>query len=194
MNPYFIVSLPRSRTAWLSNLLTHGQSRCLHEAIGQCSPANAIHDLREVLSNAHNHGKHIGDSDSGLPTLWPRLKDAFPKARYVFIVRPFQEAFASHRKAFPCFDEKMVHAAFVRIDSGLEKMRLEVEQSISIDYDQLNDPHICKYIWDFCAPGEPFDFERSEMLQTFRVNQIYDAAMERAHPAVAQQVKLLRHD
>jgi len=188
-DPYFIVALPRSRTAWLANLLTHGHSYCHHEAIVRCNPANVLHDLKEVLSNAHPHYKFTGDSDSGLPLLWPQLKEAFPSARYVFIERPFRDALKSHIKAFPCLDPVNVEDAFCQIDNALEVMRLTVDKFITVQYDQLDDPHICKYIWDFCAPGERFDFERSEMLQGLRVNQIYTEVAARAHPAFLERMK-----
>lgn len=194
MNPFFIIGLPRSRTAWLSVFLSSGPSTCFHEAVGSCSPQNVLHDLKAVLqSNAHPH-RFTGDSDSALPLFWPRLSDVFPRARYVFVDRPFNEAFASHRKAFPCFDEERVKFAFDGICRGIEAMKQDVEDSITVNYDQLDEPHICNYIWEFCVPGAPFDFERSEMLQALRINQIHDKVVERCHPKFAERILACHHD
>lgn len=193
-NPFFITGLPRSRTAWLSVFLSHGPSVCLHEAIGSCDPQNVIYDLKAVLqSNAHPH-RFTGDSDSALPIYWPHLNEAFPNARYVFVDRPFNEAFQSHLKAFPCFDEAKVRFAFDCISHGIARMKDEAEDFITVNYDQLDEPHICNYIWQFCVPGVPFDFERSERLQTLRINQIHDKLIERCHPRFAERILACHHD
>lgn len=191
MKPFFITGFPRSRTAWLANLMTHGKSYCHHEAVAACDPRNVLYDLSHLLSNAHAHYQHIGDSDSSVALLFPKIQDVFPGAKYVFVERPYTDAFESHRRAFPCFKHNAVVEAFDAIAVGLERMDFNVENKIKVRYDQLDDPHILNYIWEFCCPGERFDFERSEMLQTFRINQIHDQAVERAHPGFAVVSKLL---
>lgn len=188
MNPYFIVGLPRTRTAWLSILLSSGPSICHHEALLRCEPSSPIFDLRAILSNVPHPHKYVGDSDSGLPLYFPKLKQTWPSAKYVLVERPFTEAFKSHRRAFPCFKSEKVRQAFDLIAQGLEVMKPATD-NIVVNYDQLNDPMICKYIWDFCTDNSPFDVERCERLQQLRVNQIYSKVIEYAHPGFVANLK-----
>lgn len=74
---YFIVGLPRSRTAWLANFMTYDCSFCFHEGLVEAGSVEGLMDLKKLCPDAFV----IGNSDSGLPLFADATLKAFPDAR-----------------------------------------------------------------------------------------------------------------
>ncbi len=93
---FFILGMPRSRTAWLSVALTYGDSVCLHEGVAGCgSFGEYAAKLRAVPSAI------VGDSDPALVYWVPQLRAEFPNARFLVVWRDPAEALRSLKAAEP---------------------------------------------------------------------------------------------
>lgn len=78
-DPFFILGLPRSRTAWLATWLSYNGRICWHDALGHVTNEN---DLRALVdAGACGFAETAG-------SYFPRvLHRAFPKAKFVFVTR-----------------------------------------------------------------------------------------------------------
>lgn len=82
---FFVTGLPRSRTAWLSVLLTTDRSICFHE------PSPRLNDISELEGVfASQFYDYAGASDSGLGFFIERILEEFAP-RTVVIERPLAE-------------------------------------------------------------------------------------------------------
>lgn len=92
---FFITGFPRSRTAWLANLLTYGNSFCYHDVM---LGLDRIEQLRERLDRAP--ARNVGISDPANLYYWRQLREWYPDAKWVVIHRSFEEAQKASLKAF----------------------------------------------------------------------------------------------
>jgi hypothetical protein len=93
---FFILGMPRARTAWLSVALTFGESVCLHEGVANCGTfAEYAAKLRSIPSRV------VGDSDAALVYWLPALQEEFPDAAFVVVRRDHDAAKFSLMRAEP---------------------------------------------------------------------------------------------
>lgn len=153
MKTFFVMSLPRSRTAWFANFLTHENSFCFHEAFLQVRSPN---QLRELFAST---GKEIvGNSDCGNLFFVDEILDAFPDAKFIVIERPVEDVLASIRSLGPEFsDEETVWHAYDRLREFKRQHNPLIWQ-----YDHLSLPSLA-LIWQHCI-GTRFDVQRASML------------------------------
>lgn len=178
MNHYFITGFPRSRTAWLANLLTWGDSFCFHEAYDHVMEGESIAD---VLGKVPHTVEFCGDSDSAIALCADDVLAEFPDAKFVFIKRPIEEVIESYKKSL---DEDPLFVTFSREEiaqqMGDHERRLDDLQSqisssrkMTVRYSDLERKPTVMAIWRFCLPGREFPHMRYAMLQNLRVTQIY---------------------
>jgi hypothetical protein len=152
MNPFFIASLPRSRTAWLANFLTYQDSFCFHEPMNK-------YGLKEYPRMLMGTGKkYAGVSDSLNTLIMEELVDLFPQAKIVVIKRPVEEVEKSlNALGFPCSKllEKMVRE--------LEKI-IHAYDPLVIDYHNFRP----RKIWYYLFPDQ-LDHARLDQLETFNI-------------------------
>ncbi|HZQ45563.1 MAG TPA: sulfotransferase [Verrucomicrobiae bacterium] len=191
-NPFFIISLPRSRTAWLANLLTYGDySFCHHEATRYCQTLEELNDLMD------GDEWHQGNSDSCLVT-WgvDNILKMWPSARFVFIYRDSVECNRSYKAAFPEIVSRCPNTERVLIELMLQmkelRNKLEPERVLAVSYPQLEQTKYIREIWEFCLPGLPFPVQRVNMLQQMRVDTIFQKMMQNVHPKLQKQFQKLK--
>lgn len=88
----FVTGLPRSRTAWFSNYLSHGNASIIHDGFRLL---NAIDDFPIQLKKEFPYSEVIGNSDPANILFWERIVEWFPHAKWVVVRRPFEEVFES---------------------------------------------------------------------------------------------------
>lgn len=153
MNPYFIASLPRSRTAWLANFLTYGPSFCYHEPMNE-APLQEYPWLFGRVAY-----EYVGASDSANTLVMEQLIDIFPAAKIVVVRREVAQVRASLQR--------------IGLDAGiwLEKMnklldRIEhAYRPLVISYAAFD----AEAIWRYLFPSVPLNRKRLEMLENLRV-------------------------
>jgi hypothetical protein len=155
MTPYFIASLPRSRTAWLANFLTYGPSYCFHEPMHQVPLAQYPWLLGSVGT------EFVGSSDCVNSVVMDQLIDMFPVAKIVVIRRNMVKVKESLAKiglpSTGIWLEKM--------DQALNRI-VRAYRPLVIDYIDFD----AAKIWNYLFPEVPLNRRRLEQLETMRIN------------------------
>lgn len=143
--PFLIVSLPRSRTFWLSHFLSYGDVRCLHEPSIHFT---SLADLAGLLDRPNT-----GAADPMLTLLWERAKGYRQDLLLIAVRRAVSDVIASGE------------ALGIR-DPGVERLVWKIEAALSeaekhsdtlaFDYSQLDSEEYCREIFERCT-GRPFD-------------------------------------
>jgi hypothetical protein len=158
---FFIASLPRSRTAWLANFLTFGDSFCYHEALKYC----AAGELKKFFEATGS--KFVGDSDSGLPFFIDDVMNQFPDGKLVVIERDPAPVVKSLERVFPDTGTDF-REVVSKTQTALERLKTKYHPHV-VPFDGLSDRDVCKKLWNYCLPGVPFDERRWKMLDLLTV-------------------------
>lgn len=178
MTPYLIASLPRSRTAWLANVLTWEKSFCFHEMLKECaSPDQLIH---RMINGSPIDGKYVGDADPMIPMFWEKVIKTMPDAKVLFVVRDPEQSFHAMEKALNESNVAVVPAVlqhFVLSSArSIEQFFkfLPEEQRLSVSFDSLNSIDVVKRLWSFLLPDIEFPFGRVRRLMNMKVTSMLD--------------------
>jgi hypothetical protein len=139
---FFITGLPRSRTAWLANLLSYGdKSFCFHEAVRRATDLEAQFKLYDSVTH-----DLVGDSSCGLLLNWQEVSARYPDARWVIIRRDPQQVLESSRRAFPWL--KVTADAIRDLAGRLREARNALPNLLSVEFDELDEkvPEILDHI------------------------------------------------
>lgn len=169
MANFFITGLPRSRTAWLANLMTYNGAFCLHEG------AKLFPDKEGYVDWLRSgHAAHVGDSSSGLLKTPEILLHDFPDAPLVLIDRPVDEAEQALKDSFGVgFGEDKE-----QIVSAMEKLRRR-SNTLIINYSSLDSLTVIKNIWFHLLTFVPFDAAPAAMLGELTV-QVHEGKYMRS--------------
>jgi hypothetical protein len=159
--PFFVTGLPRSRTAWLANWLTTDRSLCYHDA-----------PFDSELCSA---GRHVGFSGPELAEDFDRIAAEEPTARWLVVLRPSQDCFASFvrwagalLKSVNATPESLIIAWKSR-EKAVAKICLH-STAFVIDYKSMDEPNL-RTAWRHILPEIPFDSERFKVLNGLNVQQ-----------------------
>lgn len=149
---FFILGLPRSRTAWLANFMTHDGLFCYHEGIDGCTSMN---EYKEKIGND-------GDSSTGLIML--NLDRYFTDAKKVIIDTSIDRAAEFGSEAYGVDMTDMFEKA---------KNKLDAMDGLHIDFNDINVR--LREIWEYIT-DKPFNQKRADMLVklNIQVNDVYD--------------------
>ncbi len=157
--PFLVFSLPRSRSAWLSNLLTYDGAFCGHELMAEFPTPEA---LSQALTSSEM--VFFGNADTSQSLHFERLVELMPEAKMVAIMRPVEEVMASVEKlGLPCSRERM--QPFVE---AMERVA-DAPDVLTVNYGDLSDEGVCESIVRHCCPGIWHDHKRCQMLQDFNI-------------------------
>ena len=111
MTPWFVLSYPRCRTAWLSVFLSGAGVPCFHEAWKRVKTAKEMRALMEA-----QHAPVVVNSDCGNVFLLNELQEEFPEARYLTIANSDEAIVSSLKESYGNLDYtemmQMYRAAF----------------------------------------------------------------------------------
>lgn len=169
---FLVLSLPRSRSAWLARFLSYKGNDCAHDLAPR---ATSVQDLAEAFDRVN------GSVETGLSEAWSRLAERFPRLRIVTIQRPLIEV---------CKSLIRVGAPVHLADLARKQYYLEKIPGLKIDFDSLNNPEVCRTIFEQCLEV-PFDLSWwetlapvniqinvAEQLQQLHANQANIASMK----------------
>lgn len=163
---FFIGALPRSRTAWLANLLTFGDSLCLHGGLLECE---GHAERLPTLLQAKPHAV-VGNSDPSM-MVYPNfetIRAAFPASRWVFLIQDPKRSWERHRAAFPEVDvgQDFFEQLLRRI--GTASASMPDTQRICLQETELQSFRVCDNICRHCT-GRTLEFNRWKMLDKMTV-------------------------
>lgn len=156
--PFFIVSLPRSGTAWLANFLTFGDAFCFHEGLFGC---DSLDRFAKVLQGVEQ--SVVGNADTGAIYVLPALYTRYPGAKYVFIIRDLVDICASlHRVGLsPASVPEMADYLWWGIAM--------IDGALTVKFDDLFNQITLREIWKHVGMPDPFPFRRTEMLRQMHI-------------------------
>jgi len=142
---FFVVGLPRSRTAWLANFLTY-EHHCYHEGMNGCQ---SIADYRNKLGNDK------GDASTALMLI--DLNAMFPKAPVVIIDSDIKRSIQYAYDTFHYYNP----AYFRYLKDRLKKIK-----GLHIAFEEIDD--CLEIIWKTLM-NTPFNNERAELLKQMKI-------------------------
>ena len=143
---FFIAGLPRSRTAWLANLLTTKDSFCFHEVIGRTGMLPERTD------------KYVGSAET--------CSYLIPEgSKTVIIHRSVDDCMASMAKSFDITNAELdlLRAAF-----EVESVALYKLSGLHIDFEDIDDN--IEHIWKYLLPSIPVDLDRVAEMKRVNVS------------------------
>lgn len=165
-SPYFLVTgLPRSRTAWLADLLSYGrESLCLHEPLRQGAASRP--SLRELLNQTSHRYRGLSDCTLG------RYAEEIPREARIVVIKRSRED---------------VEQALIRRYGGTstralglleeELSALESEHTcLVVGFSELSSPLTLARLWRHCLPEVPPDRVRIQELLQLNVQRHGDRA------------------
>lgn len=142
---FFVLSLPRSRSKWLSEFLSFGGRRCGHDLIVECGGSEEFAEALEGFEGSVETGAMLG---------WRGLRDRWPQAKILTVHRPIGEVYWSFRK--------------LGLEISLEQLALREQMLLacaksrgvmSVTFDQLNNFDACAGVFGHCLElGLEYDY------------------------------------
>ena len=148
MAHFMVLSLPRSRSFWLSLFLSADGMQCAHDLLVQ---SKSLTDFETRLSLVD------GSCETGAIVGWRLLRHRLPKLRLITVLRRPEEVIESIARKGYLVPKGVIESRF----SMLEDLSCE-ENVFSFDYEELSNPAALESI---CAvAGVPWSQERCERL------------------------------
>ena len=181
MRTFFVLSLPRSGTAWLSNFLTWGNAHCFHEVSYGCE---SLDDIKKAFSNANM--PVVGSADTATCMFADKLHEAFPGSKFLIVIRD-KEAVR----------QSLQHNGFD--DSGLDMLgralsdaaRNEELDGATIPFEALFTQTGMRQVWEFLEMQGPFPWQRLEMLRDMNIQDV--ARFQCTTPYAQQKISMNIH-
>jgi len=146
---FFVLGLPRSRTAWLANFLTYGDLFCHHEASNGCK------------SMAEYKDKIQDDGDSNTAIALFNIEEEFPDAKFIIIDSPPEKAIEYSLKTYGIENKESILEMKAILDN-IDGLHIPVND---ID-NRLED------IWNYVS-SDHFNEKRAKLLSSLNI-QILD--------------------
>lgn len=169
---FFITGLPRSKSAWLANYLTYGESFCWHD---QLQHFTHLQDFRNYME--WTSASLVGHSDPANILVWRDLATMFPDATWIVVRRDLDDCYHSCRR----INIHTEHERLWKLNDELKTLCRELKP-VELSFDQ---PHLGEAA--AAALGLPFNPQRAALLEHLqvqveptylrnRINQLQQAA------------------
>jgi hypothetical protein len=162
-NVTFVMSLPRSRTAWMAQTFYPGLYT-MHDPLKACE---SIAELQQFVdSHLHEaleyHREHpVAVIDTSAVFFYPEINLRFPRARYLFVRRRMEDVQHSLAKAGQ--PTEMIREANKHYTAARTLANVDKHATMVVQYEDLNDVRVLHNMWRFMGalgdPGEGY-FER----------------------------------
>ena len=191
---FLISGLPRSRTAWLANFLSNGDSLCSHSCL-----LDYDLDMARLLAHFDTVSHLYQDVGDACPSLLYYFKDIWnsrPDIRWVIVMRKTPDSKAGYDRAFPelplspeAWERTQAAYRFAceTVSNTTDRYRAILTSFADLIYDSE-----CNRIHKFCL-GREMDFLRWEILNRMNVQADKRAWQASLSPSMASRLKLLEH-
>jgi hypothetical protein len=169
---FLVLGRPRSRTAWVANLLTvPPASFCLHE--GMADAGASLPRLRDRLVGLD--AEAVGNADTGLIHHLDETLGLFRDARLVVMTGND----ASWKQW--CSRMGVQEAVRRKVQDDYERACLILRgRAHFADCREITtDPRAASALWAHCVPDRPFDRERWEVLKDLNIQIIPESLLRR---------------
>jgi hypothetical protein len=147
--PFIVHALPRSRTFWLSRLLTHRGWTCGHD---EARHVRSLEDVKSWLSMPL-----VGSVETAAAPWWRLVQQVRPDIRTVVVRRPVEDVILSLLRTGVAFDAPKLRAAMIKLDRKLDQIEARVPGCLSVTFDALAHEATCARIYEHCLqmPSDP---------------------------------------
>lgn len=190
MIPFIVLSLPRTRSTWLSKFLTYGDWVCGHDELQH---TRTLEDIKNWFNQPN-----IGTVET-LAAPWWRLIPTFaPNAKIVVIKRPVNEVVDSLIKVCPnTFNRDVLTKSMTYLDRKLDQLSKRLPNVLIVNFKDLNNQQTCAEIFEYCL-GLPHDWVhwlkyKDQNIQTnlkaiVRYAEAYKDSFEKLGNAATQKI------
>lgn len=145
---FLILALPRSRTFWLSRLLTYGDIECGHE---EARYLRSMADAKIWLTQEHR-----GSAETALAPFWRLAHKINPNLRVVVVRRPVAEVVKSvmalDLSGIGAFSAIALTQAMTRLDAKLSQIERRLPNVLSVNFHDLDHEAMIKSVFAHCVP------------------------------------------
>ena len=163
-NEFLITSLPRCRTAWLTNLFLTERTHCFHIL----SASHNYHEMQELFRETGKEYVGICEPDSLFCQFTDYLDFVSKTIPVVIIERPVDEALkaglASSNFGFIDLQTKLMEDRV----GWIQVIKQQFENVLVFQMSELSTKNICT-IWKHCVPNIEIDLMRLEQLQELQI-------------------------
>lgn len=133
---FLILSLPRSRSKWLSEFLSPCDKKCGHDLIVQCK---SVADFASAL------GACVGSCETGAMVGWKLIRQLMPEVRLLVVRRPVGEVMDSFRRLGFGVDETLLEERAAMLDACSQAAGVT-----TYSFSSLRSFGVCKEIFESC--------------------------------------------
>jgi hypothetical protein len=167
--PFFIVGLPRSRTAWLAAFLTDGDVTCHHELCRWCDKPQ---DYLNALSASRT--PVVGDSSPLMALTYAGLRADLPKGhKVIFILRDPKDARRALKAELEAHGLEAHNGdeGWTKYSDAFQAMRDMCPDAMSFSYEKLNEEAVMRELAEY-ATGLPFNAQRWKIYDEMKITAI----------------------
>ncbi len=139
---FLVLALPRSRTFWLSQFLSHGGWQCGHDQLRYC---RSFDDVRSWLAQPRT-----GTVETVGAPFWRLIPRLAPDVRLVTIRRPVVEVVDSWARTGLRFDVTKMTKVMQQVDRKLDQLEYRLAGVQRFDYDELAEESVCARLFEHC--------------------------------------------
>ncbi len=138
---FVVLSLPRSRSAWLSRFLTYGNHVCGHDELRH---ARSMGDVEAWCSQPD-----IGSAETAAAPWW-RLLGKYA-SKIVVVRRPVEDVVDSLLALPVPFEPARLVESMCRLNCKLDQIEARLD-CLSVDYADLANEETCQRVFEYCLP------------------------------------------
>jgi hypothetical protein len=147
MNPPFIIlSLPRSRSFWLSRYLSYREWSCGHD---EARFFRGLDDVRSWLSQ-----DCVGSAETAVAPFWRLIRSIRPDTKIVTVRRPVEEVVDSILATGWPRDRDSLMIQMSALDKKLDQIERRVPGVLSARFGDLEQEQTCAELFEHCLPYE----------------------------------------
>lgn len=164
MSKFLILSLPRSRSAWIAYWLRYAGKVVGHDVAVECA---SIADFRAKLSLMD------GSCETGAVLGWRLIREQMPDCKLVVVMRSVEEVTSSLAKFGLVVPAEELQARAVMLG-----MVASLPGTMVLAYSQLSDPLVCQALWEHVLEL-PFDWQWWQRCESTHVEVDMRARLQR---------------
>ncbi len=160
---FLVLSLPRSRSAWLAHWLSEGLHAPVgHDTLVRCGSVEEFLG-QFVEQDGFAPAPLAGSCETAAVVGWRLIRALAPELKLVVVRRPLREVIRSLEQFGLAPDEEELRARDYMLDCVQA-----LPGVLAVQFHHLHNPAICAQLWNFCT-GATFDRELWQRYSTLNI-------------------------